>query len=249
MIYRRRKYGRTYRRRPSFRRKLYRRTKRRYRRSRRTSTKSSVVCLTYETSWQPQYSVDTTQHWPFSFSPYEISAFREYKTVYSHYRILKAKMYMAIQYPGSEFQGVTNYLVVGSRPFASVARPVETYPSPDWVPLAKESELRQARWQRLHYPNTTTQVVTVGFYPYTMVGTLGPTDPAKNGFFQRIWEGKKWTPFSWAWNPDSGENSNSMGVQYYGPYVVRNYANTNKLPPLVGINVQLKFWCQFKGQR
>lgn len=239
--YRRRRFRR-YRRRPM------RRLRRRYRRSRR-STKSAVVCLTQETSWQPQDITDATKHYAFSFSPYDLDAFREYKTVYSHYRILKAKLYMAIQYPNNEFQNVTNYLVVGSRPFASVARPLTAYPNMNWVPEATEAELRQARWQRLHYPNTTTQVVTIGFYPYTMVGTLGPTPLAQNGFFQRIWEGKKWTPFTWAWNPDSTSNSNSIGVEYYGPYVVRNYANINKVPGLVQINVQLKLWCQFKGQR
>lgn len=226
-----------------------RRFRRRYRRSRRTSTKSSVVCLTYETSWQPQSTTDTTMHSAFYFNPYDSHAFREYKTVYSHFRILKAKMYMAIQYPNNEFQNVTNYLVVGSRPFASAAEPIQSYPSGLWVPQATEAELRQSRWQRLHYPNTTTQVVTIGFYPYTMVAALGPTFPEKDGFYQRIWEGKKWTPFTWAWNPDSGNSSSSQGLQYFGPYVVRNYANTNKIPGLVQINVQVKYWCQFKGQR
>ena len=100
--------------------------------------------------------------------------FQEYKTVYSHYRILKAKIYLSVQYPGSEFQPITNYLVVGSRPFLAVARPLTEYPTYDWAPTALESELRQAKWQRFALPNTTTQVVTVGFYPYTMVGTLGP---------------------------------------------------------------------------
>ena len=48
---------------------------------------------------------------------------------------------------------------------------------------------------------------------------------------------------------DNTSNSDSIGVQYYGPYVVRNYANVNKLPGTPTISAQVKFWCQFKGQR
>ena len=118
---------------------------------RRSRTISSVVCLSYETTWQPQNVADSAQHYPFSFAPYQNHAFREYKTVYSHYRILKAKIYLSVQYPGSEFQPITNYLVVGSRPFLAVARPLTEYPTYDWAPTALESELRQAKWQRLHY--------------------------------------------------------------------------------------------------
>lgn len=245
-----RRYGKFRKRRfRKFKRRPMRRLKRRYRRTRRPKTTSSIVCLSYETAWQPQSVSDPTKHYAFSFAPYESHAFREYKTVYSHYRILKAKMYLAVQYPDNAFQNVTNYLVVGSRPFASVAEPIQSYPSGDWVPMAKEAELRQSRWQKMHYPNTTTQLVTIGFYPYTMVATLGPAELAKDGFFQRIWEGKKWTPFTWAWNPDNVSNSDSIGVKYYGPYVVRNYANINKVPGTPTINVQVKYWCQFKGQR
>ena len=91
------------------------------------------MCLSYETTWQPQNIADSAQHYPFSFAPYQNHAFREYKTVYSHYRILKAKIYLSVQYPGSEFQSVTNYLVVGSRPFLSVARPLTQYPTYDWL--------------------------------------------------------------------------------------------------------------------
>ena len=113
----------------------------------------------------------------YSFEPAGMPGFSEYQAVYSHFRIVKAKMYLTTQYRDYDGQGLTNYIVVGSRPFAATAAPLEKYPVSEtyFVPVQAEESLRQAKYQRFHYPNSTTQCVAASFYPYTMVANPGPT--------------------------------------------------------------------------
>lgn len=175
--------------------------------------------------------------------------FKEYQAVYSHFRILKAKIYMSTQYLDYNGIGQTNYLVVGSRPFAASMRPLKQYTAAEdeFVPLVTEDELRQSKYQRMHYPNTTSQCISASFYPYTLVGTMGPTQFQGDTFiWQRIWEAKKWMPFTWVWEPSSG---GEQTVRYFGPYVVRNYANSSTISAPPQMNIQLKVWYQFKGQK
>lgn len=251
MKYGRRRFRRTARGR-RFRRSYARRTRRGRRRSyrRRARTVSSVVCLTKEYNWNFRRE-ENGQHLysPITFAPPEMPGFKDYQTVYSHFRILKAKAYLTTQYVDYSGIGQTNYMVVGSRPFAATTKPLTEYPVPEYyyVPDQPEDVLRQARFQKLLYPNTTRQNITAGFYPYTMVGTMGPTQFRGDSFiFQRIWEGKRWMPFTWAWEPQTGAD---QSVRFFGPYIVRNYANSDSISAPTTINVQLKVWYQFKGQK
>ena len=246
-----RRYGRYPKRRfRKFKRRPTRRFKRRFGRARKGKTTSSVVCLTTEFNWFFINNSNQQLHDPLTFTVHNMPGFIDYQTVYSHFRILKAKMYMATQYADSKVQGQTSYLVVGSRPFAAGQKPLDRYPAAsDWyLPAVTENELRQARWQRMHYPSTTKQAISATFYPYTMVGTLGPAYLSKDVFFQRIWEAKKWMPFTWAWNPKT-PNSDSVGLYFYGPYMVRNIANATGVTLPDTLTVQLRVWFQFKGQK
>nr|UBJ25966.1 capsid protein [Sichuan rat gut-associated circular DNA virus 1] len=250
MKYGRRRFRRTARGR-RFRRSYARRTRRSRRRfyRRRTRSVSSVVCLTQEFNYQFKYPNTDKPFKAFSFSPPEMPGFKDYQTVYSHFRILKAKIVMATQYLGYDGIAQTNYLVVGSRPFAASMRPLKQYPVAEdhYVPLATEDELRQSKYQRMHYPNTTSQCISAAFYPYTLVGTMGPTQYQGETFiWQRIWEAKKWMPFTWAWEPPS---SSEQSLRFFGPYVVRNYANSSSIGAPDQMNIQLKVWYQFKGQK
>ena len=115
-----------------------------------------------------------------------------------------------------------------------------------------EVDLRQARWQKIHYPSTVRNVVTTSFHPYTMIETYGPlTEGFTGNLWSRIWEGRRWMPFSWVSEPRLGLGA--AGVTFYGPYMVVD-TSTGELPKpgtdaQVGVECTLRISVQFKGQR
>lgn len=241
-----------------------RRTVRTSLRRRRDSTKSAVVKLTLDSVWSYNvYSTASTSNvWrAFSFSPSTMPGFTDYAQTYSHFRILKARVYISRALDGFADGTTCNYLVVGSRPFASTTRPIATGTTSQnalttsFVPNQADTALRQTKWQKVLYPSTTSQRVKFGFHPYTMITTNGPVNQAVSGnsfSYQRIWEGRKWTPMTWV-APRSIigtgiDTSNS--IQYFGPYIVVE-------DPTVGggITANLTSTCtlelqvQFRGQK
>ena len=121
LTYRSRRYSsRTVRR--SFRRRRvagsrYRRRYRRGRRSRKTT--SAYVTLTQNSQWTLSSDNGSTRKWNvFTFSPATVPGFMDYRATYSHFRIVKCKLYMSRTFVGNiGTSGVTcNYLTVGSRP-------------------------------------------------------------------------------------------------------------------------------------
>ena len=66
-----------------------------------------------------------------------------------------------------------------------------------FVPVAEETALRQTRWQKVIYPNKITRKLSIGFKPYTLVATLGPSS-MRNAQWSRTWECNRWMPFNWA---------------------------------------------------
>ena len=220
-------------------------------------TVSSVVMLSQDAVWNlfnpsSETTPDTRQWFPFAFTPATVPGFAEYKATYSHFRILKAKLYISRNVVGAE--GVTNnYLVVGSRPFAAVTRPGNTAAYPySYVPPQKEADLRQARWQKIYYPSTVRNVVTASFHPYTLMEAYGPMISSSGGnLWPRIWEGRKWMPFSWIDTPRTSGGGD--GVAFYGPYMVID-TSTGELPKpgtsgQVGVECTLRISVQFRGQR
>lgn len=230
-----------------FRRRSYaRRTRRGYRRRfRRSRTISAPVRLTLDATWAINSAGNPPKWSAFSFSPLSLPGFSDYQTTYSHFRILKAKLYISRD-TGSDSAGASwstcNYLVVGSRPFAATTVLTQGFTTADkLVPPQTEDALRQTKWQRVHYPSTTTQRVTASFYPYTLVITNGPYTTG-NYQFQRIWEGRKWMPFTWA--------TTGSAVSFFGPYLVVD-TSAGELPttPLTSVQCTLQLAVQFKGQR
>ncbi|AXL65924.1 putative capsid protein [Fly associated circular virus 7] len=236
-----------------------RRTRRRYYR-RRSRTISSVIKLTYDATWQFGGGPNT---WSvFSFNPLLLPGFKDYQSTFTHFRVLKAKLFVNRQIQalvaatsptpqivdGSKW----NYLVVGSRPFASTTPPVANNAlASAFVPDQSTDALRQTKWQRVHYPSTTTQRVSIGFYPYTMVGTFGPTITTgvgnQNVQYQRIWEGKKWMPFTWALDQTGVDRV----MSFFGPYMVADAPPELQETQYMGLgtNCTLQVSVQFKGQR
>ena len=88
-----------------------------------------------------------------------------------------------------------------------------------FVPAQLETDLRQAKWQKLRYPNSTSLVVPVGFHPYTMIQTYGPGVNTSGTAWQRVWEANRWMPFSWAF-PIGTSTATARGIAFYGPYMV-----------------------------
>ena len=227
-----------------------RRTRRRYYR-RKARTVSSVVKLTQDANWtlgKQGSGVAAPVLWnAFSFSPVSLPGFSDYQATYSHFRILKARLYVSRSI-GSGDGALNNYLVVGSRPFAATTAGVDEASTlaDKYVPPQPETQLRQTKWQKVHYPNTTTQRVSIGFYPYTMVGTFGPVGIGNPSQYQRIWEAKKWMPFTWAYS----QLANQGGLAFFGPYLVVDTA-TGELPmsPTPNVQCTLQLHVQFKGQR
>lgn len=251
--YRSRRYSsRTVRR--SFRRRRMARPRyrRRYRRSRGSrKTTSAYVTLTQNSQWAPAGETGSPPKWNvFSFSPATVPGFMDYRATYSHFRILKCKLFMGRAItgnPGTSF----SYLTVGSRPFAAVQAPGNQGSGPTaLVPPQLETDLRQTKWQKIRNPPTTSLVVPIGFHPYTLIQTNGPaTTGVANRMWQRIWEAKRWMPFTWAQigMPGAGQG----GIAFYGPYVVIDTPGGGEPSAILGQSVEctLRMVVQFRGQR
>ena len=255
--YRSRRYSsRTVRR--SFRRRRMARSRYRprYRRSRRSrKTTSAYVTLTQNAQWtlftDTGVGPNVVRKWnAFVFSPASVPGFMDYQATYSHFRILKCKLYMARTIGGNTGTAF-NYLTVGSRPFAAVQAPGNQSSGPnDLVPPQLETDLRQAKWQKIRNPSTIAQVVPIGFHPYTMIQTNGPsTVGLTNRMWQRVWEAKRWMPFTWAQAP--GHNLGPGGIAFYGPYVVVDGYDGDIPGAFSGKAVEctLRLTVQFRGQR
>lgn len=246
MAYARRSYRR-YRRR-SFRRRRPARTRytRRYRRRSYAykGTKSAVVKLSHQGAYTPyDESVISGQPWhAFYFKLFDLPGFADYQSTHSHFRILKARIYLGRDLDGEENTVDTNYLVVGSRPFAASRPPLPgVYGDPRaYLPPQSEAALRQAKWQKTVYPRSTTSRISVGFHPYTMIATYGPTDSESGITWQRIWEGRRWMPMTWA--------NTRYGLFFWGPFIA-HFQNMNSEPVEKSYNYTIEIHAQFKGQK
>lgn len=254
MAFRRFRYRRTrssrYFRKPRYSRSV-RSRRYRYRRryARKSSTKTGVVKLTFESSWLCNYG-GTDDTWnAFSFVATALPGFSEYLPVFSRFRILKA--YMDIARNSGTTSGTTtlneHYLVVPSRTFARTTAPADVSGphAPDQaVPPQKETALRQTRWQREIRPSDVKPYVRVGFKPYCMVGTYGPCSSAQAAYY-RVHEGSRWMPMSWTNDPQ-------RPISFFGPYIAisNNLTNTSPEQPSTNytINLTLTLYCQFCGQ-
>lgn len=201
-----------------------------------TTTRSSVVKLSYNIQWA--FSTGTNAQ-ALRFEISDVPGFSDYKSVYSEFRILRGELYIPTQAQSNVEDSQANYLVVSSQPFALTTTPIEDAGTPsNWVPEPAEAALRQARWQRIVYPDSTTTGVRVGFQPYTMVATEGPSSTTVR--YQRIWRGMNWTPLTWS-DP-------ANGISYFGPYVWRQLTGNDSNPAFIAHST-LVLYCQFKGQK
>lgn len=205
-------------------------------------TVSSIVKLSYNFEFEFQFAQLEpvgVYNRALRFVLNEVPGFTDYLGVFSEYRIIRGELYIPTPQSSTGVSSMSNYLIVSSQPFALTAAPVSDNPTEnEWVPNQVETSLRQARWQRIVYPDTTTTGVRVGFRPYTMVATDGPINSTVQ--YQRIWHGYNWTPFTWA--------TESNPITYFGPYVLGqgtvldDQGTWNPHPTVV-------LYCQFRGQK
>lgn len=224
----------------------------RYRRSRRSrKTTSPVVKLTAEIVWQnaPTPSGQARRYSPFYFTPLNLPGFADYQLTYSQFRLLKCRLQLSLDSQGTAVPD--NYLVAPSRPFARNMGPMGLgqNATDNYVPLAEEPALRQTRWQKVIYPNKVTRRLAIGFKPYTLVATQGPT-ATPNAQWSRVWEGSRWMPFSWANTSEYDLNPSGVsGALYmYGPYLVANTPGGTD-PASDRVSGTLTVYLQFRGQR
>ena len=228
------------------------RYRRRYSRGRRSrKTASAVVKLTSEVGWTnfAQSSGQARRYSPFYFAPVQLPGFPDYQLTYSQFRILKCKLQLSLASEGGE---VDNYLVAPSRPFARNMGPsaLGDSQSESFVPPAEETALRQTRWQKVIYPNKITRKLTIGFKPYTLVATLGPSG-MRNTQWARVWECSRWMPFNWANTSqyDLNPNGQTGALFMYGPYLVPNTPAGGDASVNTVIRGTLTVYLQFRGQR
>lgn len=211
---------------------------------------SSLVKLQGHGDWHVYDRSDQT-YYPFSFSPLSVQGFSEYQAVYSHFRILK--MVMTITRPGKSadigtLARLENYAVIPSRTFAASQSPFNSVTN---APLAynpgqKYESLGQTKWFKERLVSETKQAIRIGFYPFTMVGTFGPASVGNAGVYQRVWEGKRWMPFSWAWQNPTNKND-GKGTTFWGPYMIfRGGADQGDW---TSVNVDYTMYVKFKGQK
>jgi len=206
----------------------------------------------------------------------------DYASVYSHFRIKKCIVTLSRDRGSGDGAGLLdNYLIVGSRPFAALVAPqalsdqnrppstsiqpgiansVPDFRNSTLVPSQTEEALRQTRWQRVVTPNSTRPYIRLGFYPYTLIGTFGPSmsipanpptvdaNPTVNAIaYQRVWESRKWMPFTWA-----GGSGAFAPITFFGPFMVTEAATPTaegEINAAITVNVTLTAYLQFKGQK
>lgn len=211
---------------------------------------SSVVKLQSHGSWHV-YDVQGQVYYPFSFSPLQVQGFSEYQAVYSHFKLLKVVMTILRPADSTEpdkLARLKKYAVVPSRTFAAVQAPFNNVTN---APLAYNpgqtyEALGQTRWFKERLVSETKQGIRVGFYPYTMVGTFGPASLGSAGIYQRVWEGKRWMPFSWAWEDLSRTDESRKGTTFWGPFIVFDGDSETIWQ---SVNVHYTMYVKFKGQK
>ena len=145
----------------------------------------------------------------------------DYQLTYSQFRVLKCRLQLIRKRRRRSRQ-------LPSRSQSSFARNMGPSNLGDnrsevFVPVAEESALRQTRWQKVIYPNKITRKLSIGFKPYTLVATLGPSS-MRNAQWARTWECNRWMPFNWANTSqyDLNPDGTTASLYMYGPYLVPN---------------------------
>lgn len=200
-----------------------------------SGTRSSLVKLSATIVQGFTTETDPIRYNCLRFGLSEINGFTQYSQTYSEYRIIRAEMIIPTAQTGAQA-----WLVASSQPVAETLPPIaltQLGTASSWLPTQTEGDLRQMRYQRTIYPQSTTTGVRVGFKPYTLTAAYGPV--SATNLFQRIWRGYLWTPFTWALgNP----------LQYFGPYVAPANTQTDEQVDAV-LPVTVTLYCQFKGQK
>ena len=199
---------------------------------------SAIIKLHGVEIWR-MYDEGTQTNYPFSFSPVQMQGFSEYQAVI---RIILPQTANV-----AERASLLEYTVIPSRIFAAVQPPFSSITNSPlaYQPGEKSEALLQTRWAKTRVPSNTTQGIKMGFYPYTMVGTFGPSTVGNAGMYQRVWNAKAWMPFSWAWQ-DPDRPDQARGTTFWGPFMlVKGYPSES----WYSVNAEVTLYVQFKGQK
>lgn len=201
------------------------------------STRSAVVKLSVNQVFTIASGTGGSRRYnPISFEMANVSGFTDYGNVYSSFRVLRGEIVIP-----NVHSPVQSWVVASSQPFAETQTPIaiaNVGTEASWVPSQSEGALRQTRWQRVLYPQSTTTGVRIGFKPYTLIAGYGPA--STTNVFQRVWRGYNWTPFTWA--------AFNTPLVYFGPYIV-GQSNPTDEEAIDTLDMSLTLWLQFKGQK
>lgn len=203
---------------------------------------------------------------PFTFSPTQLPGFLEWQNTMSEFRILKAKLKVAIN-PGATTGGgpadqTSTFLRCPSRPYVcskAIALPqsgdgVGVYNlALDTILQATLNEARQSKFTKQIYPSDDRNVLSFGFYPYTLqwsgkvYNSAAGNVSAANTQYLEYRSARRWMSMSFL----GATNATTDDVAFYGPYLFRlasNLPDTQTLAAWAPVCL-MTVYCQFRGQK
>lgn len=242
-----------------------RRRQRRYSwRSRRRQGSTRTRVVKFQVQFQPTLQTTTGVAIPFAFSPTQLPGFLDWQTTMSEFRLLKAKIKVAIN-PGATTTGEpadqqSTFLRVASRPILttkaiSVNPTVETGLENLGVAnlfSATINEARQTKFTKQLYPSDDRNVLTFGFYPYTLqwsgkVYNAAANIVGANTQYLEYRSARRWMSMSYL-GPTTSPNDD---VVFFGPYLFRMASNLPDTQTLAAWSPAclLTVYAQFRGQK
>lgn len=249
-----------------------RRRQRRYswRRNRRgAATRTRVIKFQTQINVPFQAAIvgETISGLPITFSPTDLPGFLEWQATMSEFRFLKAKLKIGIN-PGATADGQPadqqhTYLRVSSRQFVTTRALVYSTAGQQEYGVTNMSirrviagtlaDARQSKFTKQMYPSDTRNVLTTGFYPYTLqwsgkvYNASADNLPSRNTQYLEYRSARRWMSMSYL-GPTA---SSADDVTFIGPYMYRLLANQPDTQPLTAWQPTclLTVYAQFRGQK
>lgn len=242
-----------------------RKRQRRYswRRSRRTgATRTRTIKFQVQLNFTLQASGSAL---PFVFSPTQLPGFLDWQTTMSEFRLLKAKVQVAIN-PGATTGGgpadqASTFLRASSRAFVTTTAHVLDPANPEGLANLSLANLfkqvpqavRQTKFTKQVYPSDTRNVLTFGFYPYTLqwagklYNSATPVMTAYNTQYLEYRSARRWMSMSYL-GASAAANDD---VAFLGPYLMKLASNLPDTQTLAdwAPTCLLTVYAQFRGQK
>lgn len=203
---------------------------------------------------------------PVTFSPTQLPGFLDWQATMSEFRFLKAKVKVAIN-PGATTGGepadqTSTFLRCSSRSY--VTSKAIRYGSDDTpfglanlalsdVVKATVADVRQSKFTKQQYPSDDRNVLTFGFYPYTLqwsgkvYNSASHTASGLSTQYLEYRSARRWMSMSYL----GLTNAASDDVTFFGPYLMKLASNLPDTQTLANWSpvCLLTVYAQFRGQK